>query len=208
MLNRIGESRRSWLFWIPLSAVFLVLFWTAPEEQSLGQGIRSVYVHVGLIWAGMAGIVIAGLLGLIVLLSAKEQVASWMQTTGWVALAFYAGGVAMSALASKENWGGVFWQEPRMRVALNMLAVALIVQVLISWLPWSRVRGMLALGLPVALAWTTSKAPLVLHPSDPIRTSTSTAIQASFFGFFILSLLAATWLIWYWQPPRRRKPSS
>ena len=31
-----------------------VLVWLAPAERTLGGGIRSVYVHVGLVWAGPA----------------------------------------------------------------------------------------------------------------------------------------------------------
>lgn len=200
MLKSVGKFNWSWPFWFILLVLASVLLWIAPEEQTLGQGIKSVYVHVALIWTGMAGIAVTGLLGVLVLIAAKERLSSWMQTIGWVALAFYASGVAMSAWASKANWGNVFWQEPRMRVALNMLAAALIIEVLINWLPWIRIRGALAVGLLVVLGWSTLDAPLVLHPSDPIRTSTSVAIQMSFLGLFALCSLAAAWFVWQRRP--------
>jgi len=203
MLNKTAVPSRSWLFWILLLTAAAVLLRIAPQEQTLGEGIKSVYVHVGLIWAGMAGIIVAGLLGLLISLFANERLLPWMKRIGWVALAFYAAGVAMSALASEANWGSVFWQEPRMRVALNMLAAALIVELLIGLLPWIRIQGSLAVGLIVLLAWSTFNAPLVLHPRDPIRTSSSAAIQMSFLGFFVLSVLASAWFVWHSRPQAR-----
>jgi hypothetical protein len=176
-----------------------LVVWLAPEEQTLGQGIKSVYVHVALIWVGMAGLALAGLLGLTVIVWASEKISSWMQIIGWVGLAFYAAGLAMSALASKVNWGNIFWQEPRMRAALSMLAAALIVQIVASWVPWLRLRGLLSSGLIVLLAWSTLSAPLVLHPDNPVATSSSLAIQMTFLGLSLLCGLAAAWFVWYWR---------
>jgi hypothetical protein len=41
-----------------------------------------------------------------------------------------------------------------------------------------------------------SHAKLVLHPDNPIRTSDSAAIQATFIGLFVLVGLAAALLVW------------
>ena len=196
MLAPLDTQKKNWLFWLAILITAGLLLWFAPEEQTLGGGIKSVYVHVALIWVGMAGLTLAGFIGLGVIIWANEQLSSWMQTVGWVAFAFYAAGVGMSVLASKVNWGNVFWQEPRMRAALNTLAVVLIVEVVIDWVPWIRLRGVMSAGLVAMLAWTTLAAPLVLHPSDPIRTSSSSAIQLTFLGLFLLCALAAVWLVW------------
>jgi hypothetical protein len=152
----------------------------------------------------MAGVALAALLGLGVMVIASDKLLSWMKSIGWVSFAFYAAGVGMSMVASKVNWGHVFWQEPRMRAALNLLALMLIVQILIEWLPWTRVTGLLSTGLLLALAWSTLNASLVLHPSDPIRGSSSMAIKLSFLGLFLLSAVAGTWFVWYWRPGSRR----
>lgn len=194
--GRISAPKKDWLYWAILLAVGATLMWLAPEEQTLGSGIRSVYVHVALIWVGMVGLALAGILGVGVLIWAGERAVNWMQTIGWVGLAFYAAGLAMSILASKVNWGNVFWQEPRMRVALNMFAMALIVEIVISWLPWVRLRGLLSIGLIAILLWATLRAPLVLHPSNPIQTSSSSAIQLTFAGLFLICGLGAAWLVW------------
>lgn len=197
MLHYIDANRKSGLFWIVIIIAAAALVWLAPEEKQLGQGIRSVYVHVALIWVGMAGLAVAGLVGIGVLFSDSGKLASWMEAIGWVALGFYAAGVSMSILASKVNWGNVFWQEPRMKVALNMLALALIVEVFISWVPWRRLKGLLSALLVVILSWTTMSAPLVLHPRNPIGSSSSSGIKLTFLGLSIVSAAAAAWIVWF-----------
>ena len=195
----IDKFRRKPLPWLLLggliTAVFFVLY-LAPAEATLGTGIRTVYIHVALTWTGMAGFVFAGLLGLIVLISANEKLARWMQTLGWVAFGFYVAGIAMSAIASHVNWGGVFWQEPRMMAALNSLPVATIIMGLNIWIPWVRVRGLLQAILPMIVAWITYSAPLVLHPRNPIFSSEATGIQLAFISIFLLFAAIAAWIVW------------
>lgn len=174
-----------------------IVVWLAPQEKTLGQGIRSVYVHVALTWVGMIGLTLGGLLGLVTMFWANARVSTWMQVIGWVGLAFYAAGLITSALASIANWGNVFWQEPRMRAALNVFAVALVVEVLVSWVPWLRVRGLLSFGLAILLGWSTFTAPLVLHPRNAVRASSSIPIQLTFLSLTLLCGAAAAWIAWH-----------
>jgi len=44
--------------------------------------------------------------------------------------------------------------------------------------------------------WLTARTELVLHPDNPIRTSDSVGIQATFAGLFVLVGLAAALLVW------------
>ncbi len=190
--------RRQWP-WLVLSGLLLAVVFVlrlAPEEATLGQGIKTVYIHVALTWTGMAGFVAAGLLGLLVIATGGQRFAAWMQTLGWVGFGFYAAGVAMSALASKVNWGNVFWQEPRMMAALNGLAVAVIVLAANIWIPWVRLRGLLQAILPVIIFWLTASAPLLLHPRNPITTSDSLGIKLAFGGMFLLTAALAVWVVW------------
>lgn len=197
------ESQVSWvvLLGVVITAVFLL--YLAPEERTLGAGIRAVYVHVSLIWTGLAGLVVAGLMGLALLITGQPRLAAWLPTVGWVGFAFYAAGVAMSAVASKVNWGNIFWQEPRMMVALNNLALTLLVLALNVWLPWPRLRGLLHAVLPLAIVWSTRRAPLVLHPQNPIFSSEAVGIQAAFLGLFGLTAVIAAWIVWRLKSTRR-----
>jgi hypothetical protein len=195
-LDKIRQQPLPWLVLGGLITAVLFLLYLAPEEATLGTGIRTVYIHVALTWTGMAGFVLAGLLGLAVLVTANEKLERWMKTLGWTAYGFYVAGVAMSAIASRVNWGGVFWQEPRMAAAFKSLAVATIIVVANMWSPQVRVRGLLQAVIPAAVAWITYTAPLVLHPRNPIFSSEATGIQLAFIGLFLLCAAIAAWIVW------------
>jgi hypothetical protein len=197
-----GNSRLAWAILAIIVVAFAVLVLFAPAEATIGDGIRIVYIHVALIWAGMLLLLVAGLLGLIVLLSDHARTADWMQIVAWVALGFYAAGVITSLAAEIVNWGGIAWREPRTAANLNLLAVVVIVQVINSWLPgtWAarrRLQGALNLLLAAAVIWTTVTTELQLHPANAVGDATSRTIQLTFYALFLLSLLAAIWLILY-----------
>lgn len=199
-LNASGDGRLTWKAWGVLAGLFLLLglvVWQAPAELTLGQGIRTVYLHVGLTWAGLACFVAAALAGSGAVLTARPFWLRWMRLLGWTGVIMYGAGVGMSMIASQVNWGAVFLQEPRMAAALNGLAVAVVVQIAVSWLPQKRWIGILAIVLAVLLFWMNRQASLVLHPPNPIGSSPSQRIQAAFFVVFVLCSLIAAWVLWF-----------
>lgn len=199
--KRMGQGKSAlpaWFWAIPLALLLgvalMIVF--APEERTLGSGIRSVYLHVGLIWTGLFGFAMTAVLGIGVLLTEKRPWQHWFALVSWVALGFYAAGIFMSMVASADNWGAVFLQEPRMAASLNGLAVATIVLVLGSWQPWPRLRGAMAASIIFVLLWLNLRAELVLHPPNPIANSNATPIQLTFLLVTLLFILLATWLVW------------
>ena len=106
------------------------------------------------------------------------------------------GGVGMSALASRVNWGAVFWDEPRMRISLNMLAVALLALSANLVLPWPRLRGLVNLLLPVVIVWANRTAPLVLHPANAVGDTTSMLIRLTFAATLALAVFALGVVVW------------
>lgn len=187
-----------WFWGMPvvllLSVALLIAF--GPEERTLGGGIRSVYLHVGLIWAGLVWFMVTAVLGLGLLITAKEAWLRWLSPVSWVALGTYAAGVFMSMVASADNWGAVFLQEPRMAASLNGLAVAIILLILGSWQPWLRVRGALSASIIFILFWFNLRAELVLHPPNPIADSNATPIQFTFLLATALFVGLAGWVVW------------
>jgi hypothetical protein len=189
-----------WIFPLALLLLMALLVWRAPVEQSLGQGIKIVYVHVGLIWAGMFGFALNGLLGLVVAVTDSKKLADWLPIIGLVSLVVFVVSVIVSLVAEQVNWGGIFWREPRNMAVFSVTAVAIIVLVLNSWLPWRRAQGLLAASLAVYTILTLPSAPMVMHPENPARTSSSMGIQYGFYGVFVLALLIGVWAVWYWRP--------
>jgi hypothetical protein len=198
--DRVEQTNINRLIWGGLAlllilAALVVLF--SPAEQTLGRGIRAVYVHVGLTWTGTAVFFLSALVGTAVLLTANPKAVQWLRSLGWVAAGFYAAGVGMSMVASKVNWGAIFLREPRMTAALSTLGIAILFQIAISWFPWPRLGGVLSILLVIILYWLTYHAPLVLHPKDPITTSGSTGIRNTFFILFGLFSIAAGLITFY-----------
>jgi hypothetical protein len=196
MVSDFLRDKKVWWGLGLIGVATAVLLLIAPEEATLGRGIRSVYVHVALIWVGLAGFVAAGLLGIGLLITGYERFYPWLRTIGWIGVGFFAAGLAMSAVSSKVNWGAVFWQEPRMRSSSTSLAIAVIVMVAMEWFPWLRLRGGMMTAVPLIFFWLTARTELVLHPDNPIRTSDSLGIQATFAGLFVLVGLAAALFVW------------
>ncbi|MBN1285296.1 MAG: hypothetical protein JXB47_07860 [Anaerolineae bacterium] len=193
------RARRAWI--VPAvviaAAAALVLF--GPEERALGAGIKIVYVHVALTWAGMVGLGAAGLLGAWVFFS-NSRWEPWLLTVGRVATAAYAAGFVVSLGAEQVNWGGIYWNEPRTIGAMQVTAVALIVQVVSAWLPaaaWrGRARGLLSAALFGFVLWQ-GRAGSLLHPDSAASASDSSAIQLTFLAMFALCCLGMVWLVWY-----------
>lgn len=196
------RSLPSWIYsrkitFAVLGSIFLlsaVVVGMAPTERTLGDGIRVVYVHVALIWTGMLGLLLAGLLGLVLLLIPRRTLARWLGALGKVAFGFYLASSLVSLVAQQVNWGGISWNEPRTEAMLQILAAALIVQILSGWVWDARIQGGLHALLGLVLLWSWQTTPLQLHPDNPVGTSTSATIPLVFYGLFALSALAATWL--------------
>lgn len=190
--------KRRRYFWSVLGVILflsLLLLWRAPNEQTLGTGIRSVYVHVAFTWTGMLGIIVAGVIGLLASLLSKPALQEWSNSITWLALASFLIGLVMSVIAAGVNWGGFFWQEPRTNSALQILALGLIIQLINSWTVPYRLKGALSFLLAAFLLWSVSGAQLVLHPGNAASSSPSSAIRFTFISLFILCSLAASWII-------------
>lgn len=196
------SSKHFWAILGGLAILAAILVLLAPGEQTLGSGIKSVYVHVALTWTGMIGILSAGLAGLAAAIFAKPSLQDWAHKIAWVAFAFFSAGLVMSIVAASINWGAIFWQEPRTNSALQILAAGLVVQVANSWSMSYRLKGTLNFVLAGFLIWLIQTTPLVLHPGNAARSTTSLAIRFTFFGLFVLSTLAAAWIVINWQGNR------
>jgi hypothetical protein len=191
-----------------LVVLFVVLVVIAPPEKLLGDAIRYVYVHVALTRAGMWGFYLAGLLGLIVTISARAGLQHWVKIVTWVAFALFLAGGIGSVFAQQASWGGLLLEEPRNRSSLSVMAVTLIVLLINDWIPWLRMRGVLYVLLAGYVAWIIPRAPLVFHPANAVGSSPSPAIRWSFLILTLLASLIGVWFIWYWGRAQERQAES
>jgi hypothetical protein len=195
------STSTKWLLAISLAlgGLAALVVWLAPDERTLGSGIKVVYVHVALTWVGMSAMAVAGLIGLVGLASSRATWLDWAQSIGWVGAGFFAGGLAMSLVAARVNWGGVFLAEPRAVASLAWLALGVIAFGGAGWLGRSRWAGALY-ALPLAaMAWSAGRTPMVLHPQSAIWSSPSVGIRLTFVLLFLLGSIAAATIAVHWK---------
>lgn len=177
-----------------LVAVFVLGVWLAPDEAMLGDSIKTVYIHVALIWTGMLFLGLAGAAGVVVALLDSAPLARPMRLMAHTGAVFFAAGTVASVVAQQATWGGIFWAEPRNRAVLQIIALTVIIVALHAWPIPRRLSGVLFTGLAIFMFWALQAAPLMMHPRDPISPSDSSGIRVAFFGLTALCVAGAVWL--------------
>lgn len=182
-----------------LLLVTAILVWLSPNEQTLGSGIKIVYIHVASIWTGLVGFLVLGICGLLLVVTGRRGVRAWTLAWSWMALLWFTIGVGTSMLAAKINWGAIFWAEPRFQMAWKCLIVVLATHTINLWLDHPRVQGALAIVPSVYVSLSVWMTPLLLHPKQPIHNPEAPMIQWTFRLMFVLGLAAAvvgaTWIV-------------
>lgn len=178
--------------------LLILLILLAPPERTLGARLGWILFHGAWAWAGLLGFGAAGLAGLAGL---GERRLAWQRASrilAWTALLFWMTYLPMSLAVQQSTWGGIFWDEPRMRIPLTFALVGLLLQGGL-WLvrqPRLDALGNLLFGL--GLVWNLSRAENVLHPDAPLAGAETSAIGLVFFLMLGLSLLLgaqiALWL--------------
>ena len=184
------------LILILLCAVLLLAF--APNEKTLGNGIKPVYIHVSLTWSGMVGFILAAVLGLVGLIKTNQRLVSWMKTIFLASLTVYLAGFLMSMWASYVNWGGIPFREPRYLSTFNVIAVAAITGAFFLSLSNPRLVALAGMFPSFFLFFTGDNSRMVLHPENPARTAPD-AIRNTFLGMFVLALMLSIWLAFYYR---------
>lgn len=193
---------KSPLFWF-FSLVFIIGIITAsgPQEATLGENARIVYLHGAWVWASLWAFTAAGLIGLIGLIKkitgkSNQVNHQWSRAWGRAGLFFWITYLPISMWAMQANWNGLFLAEPRWRVALIFAVGGTLLQLGLSFLPvsWASIWNLVyVVTLFIALRATEN----VMHPPSPILDSEAWRIQV-FFGGLTILVLASAWQIARW----------
>ena len=178
----------------------------APLEKTLGANARLVYFHGAWVWAAMLAFAGAAVVGAIGLLSRRIAWQRTSQAAGRTGLVFWLIFLPMALLVMQLNWNGIFWNEPRFRIPLNLAVVGLLLQVGLVFFPltWT-ILANISYGVVFFFAMGSTDA--VLHPDSPIFNSDARAIQIYFVGLLILLAVAAMLLTRAWYEWETHKDS-
>jgi hypothetical protein len=198
LIDTLPKSKRTFLLPALILVLMVLLAVFAPEEKTLGAGIKVVYVHVSFTWTGLLAFFLAALLGVVDAIWPRQKILSWVKLIFGAAIAAFFIGLLLSMLASYVNWGGVPLKEPRFISSMRILAAAALAGGLMNFIPWERVISLLAAAPAVTMLFLTQSTRMALHPDSAVG-SAPPAIMYTFLAMFALALSLATWSVLYFQ---------
>ncbi|MBI4732598.1 MAG: hypothetical protein HY781_10855 [Chloroflexi bacterium] len=191
---------KSPFFWF-LLAVLTTAGLTAigPEEKTLGENVRIVYLHGAWVLTAEAALALAGFFGLLGILFRRERLHRWSAALGRTGIVFWVIYLPLSLWAMQANWNGLFLSEPRFRIAFIFAVTGVLLQMGLAFLA-RPVFTSLANVLFFAALWITLRqADYVLHPPpSPIFSSGILSLQLFFVGVIFLTMAAAYFLTRWW----------
>ena len=200
MTTEPKEKFSSYKITFPIAAFLIILavvLMLIPAESIMGAGIKYVYLHVALAFTGTVCFALMGITGLFVVILKKEILFHLVISLGWVSVAAYTLSILLSMISASIFWGSVSFTEPYMVMSIQVLLAALVVQISYILIPWLKLKAAMSLIPILFIIWLTNTTEMVLHPSSPIRDSSSSIIKISFVAVFIPCLLISGFLVYH-----------
>lgn len=170
--------------------VLLSLF--GPEEQSLGSNVRIVYLHGAWVLSAELAFLIAGIVGLLALITRRSVLHNWSGALGRTGIIFWVTYLPLSLWAMQANWNGLFLAEPRFRLAAIFAVTGVLLQLGLWLMNTDWLTSLANVIYVIALRVLFATASDVLHPPpSPIFNSGNYAIIGFFVALIVLSFLAA-----------------
>ncbi len=176
--------------------ILLLVLVLIPGESTLGPAVKYVYLHVAFSFTGTLGFGLMAVTGIAVLGTGKQALLNLILSLGWVSTGAYITGVLISMISASISWGSVSLSEPYMIMSIQVILAAMVVQISYYLIPWLKMKALMSI-IPITfLLWLTNTTRLVLHPSSPIRDSSSSGIKISFALVFFPCLIFSGYLVY------------
>jgi len=188
-----NKSQLTYFFLTILGIAVLAL--VSPEEQYLGANVRIVYLHGAWVLTAELGMLLAGLAGLIGLVTRRANFHNWSAALGRAGIFFWVTYLPLSLWAMQSNWNGLFLAEPRFRLAMIFAVTGILLQAGLWLINMNWVTSLANIIFIVALRLVFATAENVMHPPpSPIFNSGNYAIIGFFIAMIVLSLVASYFL--------------
>ena len=171
----------------------------SPAEKTLGSHIRLVYLHGVWVWTSLAAYLLAGIIGMLSLILKNQTLDRWSLALGRTGLLLWLTYLPISMLAMQTNWNGLFFAEPRWRVAFVFAIGGLGIQTGLALIHKPYYASAVNILFGSALFLSLGMTPNIMHPGSPIYGGKSLQIQI-YFTTILMFALAIGWLItrfWY-----------
>jgi hypothetical protein len=176
-------------------AILAILALLGPEEQSLGANVRIVYLHGAWLLTAELIMLMAGLSGLMGLITPRKAFHGWSAALGRTGIFFWVTYLPLSLWAMQSNWNGMFLAEPRFRLAVTFAATGVLLQAGLWLINKDWLTSLANVIFIVILRLIFATADNVMHPPpSPIFNSGNYTIISFFVGLIALSLVASFFL--------------
>ena len=190
------SKTKSNLFLFVVSVILIALLALfGPEEQSLGANVRIVYLHGAWVLTAELVLLLAGLAGLVGLLTPRKDFHGWSAALGRTGIFFWVTYLPLSLWAMQSNWNGMFLAEPRFRLAVIFAVTGVLLQAGLWLMNTDWLTSLANIIFIVILRVIFATADNVMHPPpSPIFNSGNYTIIGFFLALIALTLLAAFFL--------------
>jgi hypothetical protein len=170
-----------------------------PQERSLGNNIRIVYLHGAWVLTAEAALGVSALAGLLGILFRRVNLNRWSAALGYTGLFFWVTYLPLSLWAMQANWNGLFLAEPRFRVAVIFSVTGVLLQIGLTLLARPVFTSLFNVLFFIALRIGLARANYVMHPPpSPIFNSGILSLQLFFIGIIFLTMSAAYFMARWW----------
>jgi len=182
------------LFLVTVIVIALLALF-GPEEKSLGANVRIVYLHGAWVLTAELVLLMAGLAGVIGLITPRKTFHVWSAALGRTGIFFWVTYLPLSLWAMQSNWNGLFLAEPRFRLAMIFAVTGVLLHAGLWLINKDWITSLANVIFIVVLRLIFATADNVMHPPpSPIFKSGNYAIIGFFVAMIILSLVASNFV--------------
>jgi hypothetical protein len=172
---------------IGLLLLAVVLALIAPEEKILGSAIKIIYVHAAVTWVGLASFILSGIFALLYFFTnsnkdnagetAKSRMLYRSSGIQLNAIIFWTASVTIGSIAAYITWGGNWWIEPRLKMAVYILAIAIVVYQVRELVKSEVAKAAVNLALPASVFTLLAVTGKLVHPNNAFAKSGDVTIK-------------------------------
>lgn len=182
------------LFLVSVIVIALLALF-GPEEQTLGANVWIVYLHGAWVLTAEMVLLMAGLAGLIGLITPRKTFHDWSAALGRTGIFFWVTYLPLSLWAMQSNWNGLFLAEPHFRLAVIFAVTGLLLQAGLWLINRDWVTSLANVIFILVLRLIFATADNVMHPPpSPIFNSGNHIIIGFFVAMIVLSLVASNFI--------------
>ncbi|MCZ7380589.1 MAG: hypothetical protein O8C64_03315 [Candidatus Methanoperedens sp.] len=179
----------------------IVLIYFSPSDSQLGQVIKLIYLHGALIFTGLFLFAVLGFVSIASIFrnSLKDLLLDIERT----AIVFWLSAAIVGNIASELAWGGIYWNEPRLKVVIIISLISLSVYFLSTASGNDKIKSVLGIALSSLVFLLILGAGKIMHPVNPFGASDSSI--RFFFGIITLVFLIISIQMVHWLSEKRKE---